>query len=271
MSALASCRSRIRPGLPELYAGIPISGLRLEPIRDDTFPMGNSNQAKGKRQGKLSRTCLPNEVHIYLFRLGEPAEGCLNPTLSSEECVRAGRFVEKRDRDLFITAHSALRVVLSGYTHQDPASLEFRANMQGKPSLLGGEIQFNMSHSYDAVAIAVSRDVVGIDIEYIRPGLYDESLSKSLLAPCEREWLQDQKDVNVAFHRIWTLKEAGTKADGRGLSLDCASVAAIPCGIEEISPVAICSTTWWGIELSSPADFCLSVVTRQRSPVFIRY
>src|SRR6266704_2303945 len=120
-------------------------------------------------QGRTSRwMCSKNEVHVHLVVLGEEVPADVKIVLSRDEWDRANRFVVKSDQHLFLAAHYALRVVLAGYLREDPASLEFRRNTHGKPSLRGEDVQFNMSHSHGAVAIAVCTEVVGIDIEYVR-------------------------------------------------------------------------------------------------------
>jgi 4'-phosphopantetheinyl transferase len=215
--------------------------------------------------------CSQSEVHIHVFRVNPLASAKLYAILSRAECERAEKFVVKDARDLFIAAHCVLRTTLARYLHKDPASLEFRTNRHGKPYLRGREIQFNMSHSHDAIAIAFCHDLVGIDIEYVRQALYSRSLSDSCLTAGERAWLLDQENHEIAFYRIWTLKEAAVKADGRGLSLDCTSVIAVPRGIEQISPITIGSTIWSGMELSSPPGFYLSVVTRTPLETVIGY
>jgi 4'-phosphopantetheinyl transferase len=205
--------------------------------------------------------CSPGEVHVHLFRLSGPTPANLDRILSRDERDRAERFQVKNSRDLFIAAHCALRTTLAAYLHQEPQSLEFQTDSYGKPFLSRGKIQFNMSHSHDAIAIAVCNDVVGIDVECIRPGVYTRSLSESCLGRSERAWLLDQEDPELAFYRVWTLKEAAVKADGRGLSLEFASIVAIPHGIDQASPITIDSMTWWGRELTPPSGFCLAVAT----------
>lgn len=85
----------------------------------------------------------------------------------------------------------------------------------GKPYLKNHPVYFNVSHSGEYLAIAVSDSPVGIDIQKektIREGMYQKVVQQKeqMLIGTER-----QKD----FLRLWALKESFVKADGRGLRI----------------------------------------------------
>lgn len=102
--------------------------------------------------------------------------------------------------------------------------LKFGANAHNKPILLGSsDVQFNVSHSGNWVVCAVSNEIVGIDVEHIKP--IDFDIAKRFFA--EEEYIslikQDCDNILKYFYQIWTLKESYIKADGRGLSLPLTS------------------------------------------------
>ena len=70
------------------------------------------------------------------------------------------------------------------------------------------DIFVSISHSKDAVAAAVSKKAIGIDIEHIRP--VSEKLQKRIC----KESLGTEDEL----FKIWTLKEAYVKASGIPLS-----------------------------------------------------
>jgi 4'-phosphopantetheinyl transferase len=143
--------------------------------------------------------------------------------LSDDEKAKAGRFVFDKDQRRFVTAHGALRLILSEYTGADPSGLSFAQGENGKPYLRpgSGDVFFNLSHSGDYTLIAVTKCLrVGVDIEGIRSNIDFLDLSRKFFSPSECAWLDGQplsKQV-VAFFRLWVMKEAFLKATGVGLS-----------------------------------------------------
>lgn len=80
------------------------------------------------------------------------------------------------------------------------------------------EIQFNYSHSKRAAACILSREAAGIDLEQVRS--YQEKTARRFCCEQEWNWLQRQPDLDQAWIRIWTLKEAWLKYLGTGLRTD---------------------------------------------------
>ena len=94
---------------------------------------------------------------------------------------------------------------------------EFVYNEFGKPSLPNLPIHFSLSHCKDAVACAVSNHNIGIDVENIVP--YDHDVARRICSTAELEILEQGKDRDVDFIKLWTVKEAISKHDGRGISM----------------------------------------------------
>lgn len=85
----------------------------------------------------------------------------------------------------------------------------------GKPYLKDCSLQFNVSHSGEYLAMAVSEQPVGIDIQAtknIKEGMY-----RKVVQPEEAGLIgaDRQKD----FLRLWALKESFVKAEGKGLRI----------------------------------------------------
>jgi len=168
----------------------------------------------------------PGEVHVWKVPLASTSAGVLplHDLLSPPELARAGRFSFERDQARFISCRASLRLILSRYLGVPPGIILFRTEPYGKPVLAHiADWQFNVSHSRDLAAIAISRrDFVGIDIELIDPGFPRDDVAPDTLAPDELASLlslpQDQQPAR--FFQYWTLKEALLKAVGSGFSLD---------------------------------------------------
>ncbi|HVA15057.1 MAG TPA: 4'-phosphopantetheinyl transferase superfamily protein [Stellaceae bacterium] len=142
--------------------------------------------------------------------------------LDEGEIARAARFRFERDRNRYIVRHGILRLLLADRLACAPAALRFAANAYGKPSLVGGGAEFNLSHSHGIALIAFSRDVaLGCDIELQDARFLAENIPERLLSPAELHELRARApaDQVVAFFDGWTRKEAYIKARGLGLSL----------------------------------------------------
>ena len=96
---------------------------------------------------------------------------------------------------------------------------EFRMETgeHGKPFLAGHpEIHFNISHCQKAIAVVVSDQPVGIDVESFRhfnDGLLDKSMN-----PQEKADILSAQEPEVKFASYWTCKEAVFKMQGTGIT-----------------------------------------------------
>lgn len=96
----------------------------------------------------------------------------------------------------------------------DADRLEIRREEGGKPfgRWEGRRIHLSVSHSPEKVICALSEERdIGLDIEYAGRET-GEGLRERMLHTGEREFLKTMETI-----RIWTLKEALLKLDGRGL------------------------------------------------------
>jgi phosphopantetheinyl transferase len=87
----------------------------------------------------------------------------------------------------------------------------------GKPHLIGaGAPEISLSHSREQVACALAQVAIGLDVEYCRERDFP-ALAEQICSP--EEWrrfrLLPAAVVNEHFYRLWTLKEARFKLDGR--------------------------------------------------------
>ena len=99
------------------------------------------------------------------------------------------------------------------YTDQ---TLQFTAPR--KPFFKQSELQFNISHSGELVACAISKTgEIGIDVEW-RVDLEIKDFKSQMT---DREWqrVTTAKDSLKEFYIYWTEKEAVIKAQGEGLSI----------------------------------------------------
>lgn len=159
---------------------------------------------------------------------GQAAE--LTKVLSDGEREDAQRRLHREGAHGFVLARGWLRLLMTTHLAArgvtvSPSELPFRRASGGKPELAlpGVTLHFNISHGGDWVAVGLCREAgVGIDVE--GPRVVDDALGIA------RRWFpQDEIDALEAtadtaarqtlFIDLWRMKEAVSKAHGRGMSL----------------------------------------------------
>jgi 4'-phosphopantetheinyl transferase len=175
-----------------------------------------------------------DEIHVWYARpedISDPERlARWREVLSADEIARHDRFVQARDRHLFLVAHSLTRLVLSHYTEVSPAAWQFAAGPHGKPKVSGPtrhELRFNLSHAQGLAAVAVADgSEVGIDVECLNRSVSD-GLVRDSLTDAEWTYWTGQPDNRRAqtFFRFWTLKEAYLKGCGVGLQRSLKEIA----------------------------------------------
>ena len=96
---------------------------------------------------------------------------------------------------------------------------EYTVEYQGneKPQLKSEKgLYFNISHSGDFVALALSDHEVGCDIQEIRP--YNPKVTKRNYCEKETEYIEHSENKDESFIRLWALKESVLKFDGSGIA-----------------------------------------------------
>jgi 4'-phosphopantetheinyl transferase len=203
------------------------------------------------------------DVHLWL-RVAESALPGDGDLLSDDERASADRRVFDEDRSRYIAAHAVLRRVLSAYASRPSASLRFEARDGGKPFLADQDLHFNMSHSGGLVAIAVAGEEVGIDVERVDRPIDADAIAARFFTADEQRWLRGQPAMPHAFFRLWTIKEALMKADGRGMAIPLAQLAVDTSTLGIDAPVRchIGGAPWLVREVAAGDRVCVSVARR---------
>ena len=92
---------------------------------------------------------------------------------------------------------------------------EILRDEMGKPYFEDKKLHFNVSHSGEYLAIAVSESVVGVDIQ--EPKLIKDGMFRKVVQPQEICLIGEERQRD--FLRLWTLKESFVKAEGKGLRI----------------------------------------------------
>ena len=157
-------------------------------------------------------------IELHLLRVVSGADVSL---LSTQERERAARFRFDADRDAFAFARASLRRLLGDRLNVEPRSLVFESGEHGKPYLRGDPLHFNVSHTRDAVAIAIDASALGVDIERVDPARVSLDTIKHYFPADEARRLESLEGAARCelFFALWTAHEARLKASGLGLSL----------------------------------------------------
>ncbi|YAI81660.1 MAG: 4'-phosphopantetheinyl transferase family protein [cyanobacterium endosymbiont of Rhopalodia sterrenbergii] len=179
-----------------------------------------------------SLTLSPSDIHLWKqhLKVSDLEVNRFFAILDQEERIKAEKFSFKEHQRRFIVARGTLKTILSRYLNIPASKIGFTYSSRGKPRLtnklggnkLGGnKLQFNLSHSYELAIYGVTcNNVIGVDLEYIRPMSGAKKLAKRFF--CSQEYnhisLLTSPELEKTFFKLWTAKEAYLKATGEGIS-----------------------------------------------------
>lgn len=132
------------------------------------------------------------------------------------------------DKKRCVAGEMLARKIIAEYCNVTEEEIHFRKTVYGKPFAIGLPVEFNVSHSGNAVACAVSNAPIGIDVEEIRS--VDLHVVKHICTKDELVYLfghlpdandyfkTNEQELLIRFFRIWTAKEAYFKCLGTGIT-----------------------------------------------------
>ncbi len=205
-------------------------------------------------------------LYVWVVEAVVPApmlDSCRS-VLSSDERLRAGRFVFERHRQQYVLAHGLLRFALSEAAPAvAPADWSFATGRYGRPYVAAPTtstaLHFSLSHTEGCVACIVSRhEPVGVDVEQVSPRNALMETARTAFSQEEIETLRGlaPDDFVARFFDYWTLKEAYLKARGFGLHLplDRFSMRLAPDQIAiSFKPEIADDPQRWRFTMSSPS------------------
>ncbi|HVO88965.1 MAG TPA: 4'-phosphopantetheinyl transferase superfamily protein [Casimicrobiaceae bacterium] len=168
------------------------------------------------------------EIDVWGFGLDAPGDQTIRfeSLLDSDERERARRLLRPRDRERFIAAHGATRLILAAYVGLHPTQIRFVHSAHGKPHLVPvpgcADLTFSLSHSRERGLLAVARGrPVGADLECTRDDIDVLAIARRFFSPqeCDALGAVAAQSRSQAFFRYWVAKEALLKAVGVGLTL----------------------------------------------------
>jgi 4'-phosphopantetheinyl transferase len=159
------------------------------------------------------------EIQIWRVQVDNSRWESCEDLLTDEELHKAGTFATAQLRRRYRHYRAALRLILSRYTGASPRELTLVRDRLGKPLALARTLNYNVSHSQTLALVALSRDTVGVDVEHVNFSFDISNVVESVCAPVEQRRLKHLPFLqrHWEFYRIWTRKEAYTKALGVGI------------------------------------------------------
>ena len=146
----------------------------------------------------------------------------LEALLSPAELTRASRFGRPSLRNRFIIGRGTLRRLLGKTLDVEPFQVEIERGARGRPFVpVSNGLDFNISHTDDVALFAFTRDQrIGVDVEREDRQLNVEGVARRFMSVQERDALRllDEQSRRIALLRLWTCKEAMSKATGDALS-----------------------------------------------------
>jgi 4'-phosphopantetheinyl transferase len=124
-------------------------------------------------------------------------------------------------RSRYAASRLLLKHAAAAALRADAADMELTYGPTGRPSLRGcDQIDISLSHTDDLLLVGLTtRGLIGVDAELAGRQLYRQGLDKHICTPQERRDMErlPAGERNPFLLRLWTLKEAYSKAIGQGL------------------------------------------------------
>ncbi|MFB6819372.1 4'-phosphopantetheinyl transferase family protein [Streptomyces sp. NPDC056347] len=148
------------------------------------------------------------------------AESALMPLLGRDwERYRGMSNEDVRAR--FLASRMLLKYAAGAVLEARPADIDLAYKPGGRPYLRGcDQVDISLSHTADLLVVGVTRrGWIGVDAELESRRLRGSAVERQICTPYEREVLDGLEEQwrNSALVRLWTLKEAYSKAIGQGL------------------------------------------------------
>ena len=131
--------------------------------------------------------------------------------------TKVNYFRFEKDKKLSAGAYLLLDKML---TEEGITNPTFEIDKYGKAYISNHEnIYFNLSHSGEMVACAISDREIGVDIEYNDPSI-DLDIAKHYFYNSEYENIMKSQNPSDEFFKYWVLKESYMKYTGLGFRLE---------------------------------------------------
>ncbi|KQV20073.1 MULTISPECIES: 4'-phosphopantetheinyl transferase superfamily protein [unclassified Kitasatospora] len=189
-------------------------------------PLGEPVEVAGDKTWDLVRADLARHGTALVYaELGD-----LQPDLPAAHELRAvlgrdwSRYLDLAHpsvRDRYAASRVLLKRAGAAVLRADPDTLELGYGPTGRPYLRGcDQVDISLSHTDDLLLVGLTtRGLIGVDAERADRPMYGRGLGRHVCTPYELVSLAalPEQDRNPSLVRLWTLKEAYSKAIGQGM------------------------------------------------------
>ena len=198
--------------------------MRSKSVRLDAPPAPGGIEPAWSASAPLALPAPAADVEVWICGLVRSRTQVdeLAAALSAAERARAARFGRDELRDRYVVGRATLRMLLGRRLGRAPAAVVIERGTRGRPFAADANgLDFNVSHTQGVALIGMTVGVrIGVDVEHAARELNVEGIARKFMAPEEQRALSDlEPDARRrALLRLWTCKEAMSKATGDALS-----------------------------------------------------
>ncbi|WP_371681546.1 4'-phosphopantetheinyl transferase superfamily protein [Streptomyces sp. NBC_01276] len=149
------------------------------------------------------------------------ADGPALRAVLGRDWARYSSIAHEDIRERYAASRRLLKHAAAAALHADAVDLELTYGPTGRPYLRGcDQIDISLSHTGDLLLVGLTtRGLVGVDAELADRQIYSKGLDRHICTPAERLNLTELEPAqrNPRLVRLWTLKEAYSKAIGQGM------------------------------------------------------
>lgn len=176
----------------------------------------------------------PARCHVWWSRPGE-VQAWHEELLDHVELERSRSYRHDIDRQRFVMGVALSRLAVAQLANVDASQVEISrrcpdcARPHGKPTFIGLAWHLSVTHSGDAVGVAMSESgPIGLDVEKVNPSI--PIPEEMVLTPMEQDRVEriPAGDRYAALLRYWVRKEAVLKATAEGLRRSMTTVEIMP-------------------------------------------
>ena len=193
----------------------------------DDFPQPGNLDSTAAAGNAVALPSIAAGIKLWWIPLDRPEDEVaeLARTLSSEEIARAQRFGTEPLRRRWIVGRSTLRLLLGEVLGVAPSAVTLVRGRRGRPELALASPDFNVSHTCGMALVGIADALpagtrIGVDVEHGQRKVNADLLSRKFLSDRERAGLAPltAEQRRRGFLRLWTCKEAMSKATGDALA-----------------------------------------------------
>lgn len=139
--------------------------------------------------------------------------------LSKQKQEKVNQLYFDIDKKLSLFAEIIVRILVCKKLNINNTKIVFNKGRYGKPHIKGyPNFHYNISHTRNAIAIALSDNSIGVDIEKV--GKAQLKIATLFFTTIEQEYINEAfSKADIRFYEVWTKKEAYIKYIGKGLSM----------------------------------------------------